>query len=124
MMCVYLHTKTFEYIIVLILLKFVTQKQRISCKNKCPALKNDGFQSIEIGKEDIGSACVGLYKKIKERLGKYEVNFFIKVLVLVSDGKCTILQMNGGRKKQVMNQIITGPRGGKYTMIHGKKRYL
>jgi hypothetical protein len=122
MICVHIHTNNFEYIILLILSKFITQKQRISCNNKCPALKHDGFHAIEIGKKDIGAACVGLYTKLKQQLGQYELNFFVKVLRIASDGKCIILKMSGGKKQR--KHVMIGPKGGKYTMVRGKKRYL
>lgn len=125
MMCVHLHTKTFEYIVMLVLLAFIAQKSRISCYNRCPPVRSDGFHMIEMDDKDISIACTELYTNMKGILGKYELHFFIMVLGLVSNGKCTLLRLSGGKKHAYSNLTIhTGPRGGKYLLVSGKKKYL
>lgn len=125
MMCVHLHTKTFEYIVMLVVLAFIAQKSRISCYNKCPPVKSDGFHMIEMDNKDIGIVCTELYTNMKGILGKYELYFFVMALHLVSNGKCTLLRLSGGKKHAYSNLTIhTGPRGGKYLLVSGKKKYL
>lgn len=120
MMSVYFHTKTFDYTIVMILLKFLTYKKGVSCKNQCPDLKSDGFHSVDINKKDIDLACIDMYTTMRQQVGKHEINFFLKALQHASGGKCTLFRMSGGNKKRIM----IGPKGGRYMMVHGKRKYL
>lgn len=132
---IYLHTKSFEYITALLLLGVLTTKSRISCRNHCSAMTIDGFFPIDLKRKEVDTACLDMYTTMKSLIGKHEIDFFIKILMLASGGKCVLLNMSGGKNKKKSKRtrgtntkpkqnIHQGPRGGKYMIVNGKKKYL
>lgn len=104
------------------------------CANKCHELmtfsKDLNDYSIRITADgrnhrSLRNMCTGAHDEIEKALLIDDIRKFDNILRIASSGKCSFVRAPyAGGSRKTNKTIHTGPRGGKYVIVNGKKQYV
>ena len=102
------------------------------CANKCYEVvryaANENDYNIKITRDQMTKplveACLNAHGDIQDVLGIDDIRKFDNLLRIASKNRCSFVVSTYGNQLAGANKLHYGPRGGKYVVVNGKKKYI